>query len=91
MCLDYEWDEEKNAANKRKHGIGFEEINKFNWNLAVGTETQYVDGEYRDVWIGPLPSGLIASIVTERKEVTRVISLRKATNHEKQKWTDEFR
>ena len=30
----YEWDEAKRAANRRKHGIDFEDVNSFVWETA---------------------------------------------------------
>lgn len=31
----YEWDEAKNQANRRKHGVGFDLAGEFGWSDAV--------------------------------------------------------
>ena len=73
----YEWDEAKRAANRRKHGIDFDEVRSFVWETAEikpsprGDEMRYAATGY----IGPR---LHRVIYTERKDRLRIISLRRA-------------
>ncbi len=88
--MEYEWDETKNAVNRRKHGIGFEAMDGFAWEYALGPEIQYSDGEEREFWVGPIGQELFALALTERENVTRVISLRPASKHEKRDWRRKY-
>jgi len=88
--MGYEWDDTKDTENLRKHGIGFGEMAEFDWEFAFGPEMQYVEGEEREFWIGPIGGHLFALTLTIRGEETRIISLRDASGHEKRKWRTEF-
>lgn len=88
--MEYEWDETKNAVNRRKHGIGFEAMDGFAWEYAVH-DIHYVDGEERDLVIGPISDKLYSVAIPEREETTRIISLRRATRPEERKWAREAR
>lgn len=86
----YEWDEEKNALNRRKHGIGFEAMRDFRWDFAVGPVLQYAHGEEREKWTGPVANTLVTAILTIRGPKMRVISLRTASREEKRHWRAEI-
>ncbi len=80
--MDFEWNESKRAANKRKREVDFN-------TLAValadphGVESiEYVAGEERWRLIAMTAVGLLCVIHIEREDVTRIISARRATNHE---------
>ena len=88
--MKYVWDENKSRVNLLKHGVGFEIVFDFRWDLAFGSDPQIIDGELRELWIGPIRSKLFALVVTQRNEQTRVISLRPATRFEKAEWKNEF-
>lgn len=89
--MSLEWDETKNAINKVKHGLGFEAMARFDWNFAICLDAQFVKGEERELWAGPIDAGLFAVVTVEQSENTlRIISLRPATNTEKAKWRKEF-
>ena len=79
-----EWDEEKNAINEKKHGIGFEEA-----GLVFGDEAriEYYDelhstDEDRYITIGKVEDVLFV-VFTERSESIRLISARKANARER--------
>lgn len=89
--MRYEWDDAKNAANRSKHGIGFEEMSGFDWDFAALLDAQTTDFEARELWAGPIGSRLCAVVTTERHGNTiRIISLRRATNAEIHLWRKEF-
>jgi uncharacterized DUF497 family protein len=79
------WDEAKNRANQRKHGISFEEASELfrgDEYLEIFDEEHSV-AEDRFIAIGPIRRGLVLIIWTERDENTiRVISARWATKNE---------
>jgi len=87
--MTYEWDNEKNEYNKKKHdGISFEfavrvfldskRIEKYDYKHSTDTEERW------DV-IGKVDNILFV-VYTERNDRTRIISARKATKEE----TDEY-
>lgn len=83
--MEFEWDETKNAANREKHGISFDEA-------ALVFASYYVrrparegpDGEARWKILGPLRSGVIAAIIhADRFGRVRIISARPAKRKER--------
>ena len=81
------WDDAKNAANKRKHGISFEEASEL-FRSGV-SYLEIFDREHsviedRFVAIGPIRRGLVLVVWTERDEETvRIIGARWATETER--------
>jgi uncharacterized DUF497 family protein len=81
---DFEWDDEKEAANRAKHGVAFTEA-----ALAFNDETALerfddAHSEPRWVMVARVPGTLVVLVVayTERNDVIRLISARPATPHE---------
>ena len=83
--MEFEWDEEKNAINRRKHRLSFEEaIHIFAGPVWTRSELESDGGEYREISIGMLPGSSVLVVVhTERGSLTRMISARKATRRER--------
>jgi uncharacterized DUF497 family protein len=87
--MKYEWDEQKNQINIRKHGIDFcDVVELFNGPMLIQLDTRYDYPE--DRWIG---IGLLFTIVViviyvelEDKDTIRIISARKATKYEAQEY-----
>jgi len=85
MFIRFVWDEKKNRANIRKHGIDFRDVpGLFNHPMLTLLDTRREYGE--DRWIGV---GLLRSIVAvvvfvewEEEKTIRIISARKATTDE---------
>lgn len=86
--MDFEWDEAKNAANVRKHGIDFADAMTIfeAWTLtAIDDRLDY--GEVRSVSIGPMANLLIATVIhTDRSNRIRLISARPASTKERQRY-----
>jgi uncharacterized DUF497 family protein len=89
----FEWDEEKDAVNIKKHGFSFEEIldvfddpdffEDYDWEHS-GREDRYFG-------IGCLNGVLfVTSFYTERSGRIRVFSARKSTNLEKEVYDDKI-
>ena len=80
----FEWDEDKNRLNKRKHGIGFETaVNIFFDDDKIERPDEY-HSYFEERWqiIGKYNEVLFV-IYTERGDKTRIISARKATAQER--------
>ena len=80
------WDDAKNLANQRNHGVTFEEASEL---FRSGVEyLEIFDDEHsliedRFIAIGPIRRGLVLVVWTERdQEIIRIISARWATKHE---------
>ena len=88
MIFRFEWDEEKNALNKLKHGVSFEiakmvffdpkRIEVFDWKHSIAEERWKVIGI----------SGFVPLIIscTERNNSIRIISARKANKNEEKEY-----
>ena len=84
--MKFEWDETKDRANQRKHGVSFEEATTVFADPLAGTITDpdHSVGEARYVTIGSSTSNcLIVVSHTEESETTRIISAREANPHER--------
>lgn len=83
---NFEWDETKAAANRRKHGVTFEEATSvFSDPLAYTFDDPgHSIGEHRFLTFGVShASRVLAVIHIERGRSIRIISARKATRHER--------
>lgn len=88
--LEFTWDELKNRTNIEKHRIAFDSIRRMQWEFALVFELQHVDGEERQVVVGPVDDRLVLAVLTERKNTTRIISMRHATQREIERWRQEL-
>ncbi len=90
MQLNFEWDEEKNCINRRKHGISFETA------AYVFCDEHYIEmydfehsiNEERYIAIG-MVGDLLFVVYTERGENIRLISARLATEKERRLYNDQ--
>ena len=91
--MRFERDEAKNKENIRKHGIDFADaLEVFQGPLLVDAREEY--GEDRWIGIGSLQKRKLVVVIvfTEREpEAIRVISLRKAKKHEKERYEEAVR
>jgi hypothetical protein len=87
--MRFEWDEAKNEANKRKHGVDFEAAQLiFDDERCITFVERVVDGEERWHAIGAIEAIIILVVVhTYRQEaaeeVIRMVSARPASSHER--------
>jgi uncharacterized DUF497 family protein len=86
--MEFEWNQSKNRANVRKHGLSFETAQLiFDDPLAVTVRDRMSNGEERWHTIGTVGGLLLLVAHTYRKsgddEVTRIISARRASPREK--------
>ncbi len=90
--LRFEWDPRKAATNRAKHGVSFEEASSvFGDPLGLIVEDpRHSHGEKRHVLLGSSERHrLLAVMFTEREEVIRLISARKATRQERKNYEDQ--
>ncbi|MEQ1705287.1 MAG: BrnT family toxin [Rickettsiales bacterium] len=87
--LEFEWDETKNIANQKKHGISFEDAEMVFDMPHYFAESNYV-GEKRYVAIGVVKNSLVAVVFTYRNAIIRIISVRKARKNEKNNYQETF-
>jgi uncharacterized DUF497 family protein len=83
--MRFEWDERKNQANIRKHGLDFADAREiFSMPMLVAPDDREDYGEDRWIGVGLLRAFVVVVVYVERDEdVVRVISLRKALSHER--------
>ncbi len=83
--MEFEWDENKAAANVQKHGVTFEEAAETFFDPFFQTgDASADDNEERDFIIGyTFSQRLLLAVCTERLTRTRIISARPATRAER--------
>jgi uncharacterized protein len=80
------WDAKKAAANRKKHGVSFEEASTvFADTLSLtGADPDHSIGERRWITFGESARGRLLVVAhTDEGDIIRVISARVATRHEK--------
>ena len=86
MKLTFEWDEVKAKANIKKHKVSLEE-GKTIFNdpfLFTFPDNKHSENEERFINIGLSANGRVLILThTERQDIIRIISCRKATTHER--------
>ena len=90
--MRFEWDEEKNEENVRKHGLTFSDAEAiFASPMLVDTDRRKDYGEDRFIGIGFLKNFIVTVAYTEQADVIRVFSLRKALKHERERFEDSLK
>lgn len=85
--IRFEWDETKNASNRRKHKVSFEEAKTvfYDENARLISDPDHSQDEDRFILLGlsnKLRMLVIIHTYGESDETIRIISARKATNNE---------
>lgn len=87
--MDFEWDPDKDAQNREKHGIPFEAAADVLLRSHV-EERSDRKGERRWIAVGPLEGRLITVVYTKRSGTTRIISARRARANEREWYREEI-
>ena len=90
--MSFEWDPKKAAANRRKHGVTFEEASSALRDSfsATAHDPDHSEDEDRFVTFGVSSRGrLLAVSHTDRGNKIRIISARIATNVERQIYEED--
>ncbi|MBQ9406606.1 MAG: BrnT family toxin [Desulfovibrio sp.] len=80
----FEWDSEKDASNKQKHGIGFALASEAfaDIDALFLADIAHSKGELRQKILGKVGNMSLLLVVFTERSVTRIISARKATKKE---------
>ena len=85
--MEIDWDEEKDAVNRAKHGVGLGDAARVEWGKAKSYPDMRQDhGELRQAATAPLNGRLHVCIFTMRGATLRVISLRKTNRRERREY-----
>ena len=89
--LSFEWDDEKYKINIKKHGLRFETAARvfLDQNAVYDYDQAHSDDEDRIKIVGMVEKVLMV-IYTERGEVNRIISARRATKMERNDYYGQF-
>ncbi|BAU76527.1 BrnT family toxin [Metapseudomonas furukawaii] len=90
--MRFEWDEDKNQANIRKHGIDFNDVpDMFQHPRVVLRDDRTDYGEERWISLGWIKALVGVVVYTERRgDVIRIISARKATKQEAKRYVESI-
>jgi uncharacterized protein len=80
--MDFEFDPDKSAENKRKHGIDFEEAQALWADFALVEIPARVTDEPRWVMIGKIRQKHWSAVITRRGDNVRIISVRRSRDEE---------
>ena len=89
--MKFEWNKSKAKDNYGRHGVSFElakEVSKDRFAVEFLDDRQDY-GEERFVIIGMAAAHVLYVAYTERKDVLRIISARRATKHEQETYLHE--
>lgn len=91
MGLSFEWDQRKAAANRRKHGVSFEQaIPVFGDRLArIFDDPDHSIGELRELIVGHCSRRLLLIVCyVQRGDRIRIFSARRATRQERRDYEE---
>lgn len=85
--MEFEWDENKNEINKKKHGISFEDVESVfsDFSAIIFDDPDHSETEERFLIIGmSLRKGIciVSHCYRNNENIIRIISARKATKNE---------
>lgn len=85
--IDFEWDENKNIANKQKHNISFEEARTvfYDENALIISDPEHSESEERFIILGLSSQAnllIVCHCYRSADSIIRIISARKATKTE---------
>lgn len=92
--MTFEWNEQKNQENIRRHGIDFiDAVEAFRHPMLTYLDDREDYGEDRWVGIGLMKNSVVVVVFLEwdEQDRTRIISVRKALRHERENYEKEIR
>jgi uncharacterized protein len=85
--MEFEWNDAKDAANWRKHGLGFREAAEiFRGYVLTGEDTRRDYGERRLIGLGEYGGEVIRLVFTERDGKVRIITAWKASRNDRKNY-----
>ena len=77
MKTTFEWDENKNQINIKKHGINFEDaVHVFSGPFLERVDERFDQGETRYILLGELRDNIVVVVYTKRNDKIRLISMK---------------
>lgn len=91
--MEFEWDETKNRANIRKHGVSFITARRiFERPFLTRRDDRKPYGEDRYISVGEVDGVAVIVVAhTDRGDRTRLISARPASRKERRAWHEHTR
>ena len=91
--ISFEWDDNKNVINSKKHGIDFQEAQSvfFDENGLLISDPDHSEFEERFILIGMSNKAeliIVSHCYRNNEEIIRIISARKATKNEYQQYKE---
>jgi uncharacterized protein len=88
-----EFDPVQDGSHLRKHGISLDRFGDLDFVSALVAEdvAHSTAAETRWIFVGPIDAVLDVGVVTYRGEITRVISLRRASRNERKQYEQAHR
>jgi uncharacterized DUF497 family protein len=85
--MGFEWNDAKDAVNKRKHGIGFREAAEiFRGYVLTAEDTRRDYGERRWIALGEYDGDVIRVVYAERNGNIRIITAWKASRNDRKSY-----
>ncbi|WP_405225488.1 BrnT family toxin [Lentisalinibacter sediminis] len=98
QSLRFEWDDAKNLANRKKHGLSLSEASQLfhsGGDYLEIFDADHSDEEDRFIGIGPVDRGIVVVVYMEPEDdLVRIIGARFATRREQnlyRKYMDSYR
>lgn len=89
--MKFEWDDAKRQSNLRKHHLDFYDAAEiFSGATFTFRDERFEYGEDRYITLGLLKGTVVVVAHTERDDIIRVISMRKATKNEQKLYFEGF-
>jgi uncharacterized DUF497 family protein len=87
LAMDFEWDEQKSERTRKERGFGFDVAAR----IFEGPTFEFPDerrdyGELRMVALGAVEEEVLVVVYTDRSDVRRIISARRANRKERKLW-----
>lgn len=91
--MKFEWDENKNLENIRKHRIDFNDVVEiFSGPMIVNIDDRFDYGKDRFIGAGFIKSMIAIVVFIEKKaDIIRIISARKANKNESKQFEKEIK
>ena len=84
--MKFEWDDEKDRSNQKKHGVSFVEVQQLfesGEDYLEIFDAEHSEAEDRFIAIGSIDRGIVVVVFTEREEkLIRIIGARLANKRE---------
>ncbi|MDD5065653.1 MAG: BrnT family toxin [bacterium] len=93
MAISFQWDLNKDAYNRKRHGISFDEASTvfYDENALLIHDPDHSVNENRYILMGisrKLNILIVCHCYKEKNQIIRIISARKATRKEKEKYLE---